>query len=392
MNAGAPMAAAGHFAALLEELRRGPGGVVNPLARLERGDGSLLWEGANGRARADGDEALTPGHRFHVASIGKTMTATLVLRHAERGAFGPPGIDARLAELGVLDSRIVARLSRRGAESFGERITLRQLLTHTAGLRDAMVDDATSLGGPAPGSLIGRMLAPGGDPRRCWEPWDAGRPDDAEAGVVNFFLNSGISDAALGAPGEAFHYSDTGFMLLGLAVEHAGRAPFHSQLREQLFAPLGLADTYLAYRDDPPGLGPARQPESDCWAADTPCLSGGVNLSFDWSGGGVVSTAGSLIAFLRALLQGRLFERRGTLATMLDWVAPSGLAPPRSGVGLGLFRTDSPCGPLIGHSGAWGAKMVFCPELDLYFAGTSNQSHGPANWHWPFLEAARRLA
>lgn len=371
----------------------GPGqGITGAVVRLERGDGSLLWEGAAGRARADGESPLVPGDRFHVASIAKTMTAVLVLQHLERGAFGPDGLDARLADLGVLSDDVVARLSRSGGQSFGGAITLRQLLTHTAGIRDAMVDDASRLGAgaPAPGSLVGRMLGPGGDPRRAWVPWDPARPDDPLAGVVNFYLNSGIAAAALAAPGQSFHYSDTGFVLLGLVAERVGAAPLHAQLREGIFAPLGLADTYLAYRDDPPGMDATRRPEADCWAGATPCLSAGVNLSFDWAGGGVVSTARALNGFLRALLAGHLFARRGTLDAMLDWQVPAGLEPPRTGVGLGIFRTDSPCGALIGHSGAWGAKMLYGPALDLFLAGTVNQSAAPADWHWRFLDAARQ--
>lgn len=373
----------------LRKLHEGPGRVVNPLIRLEHGDGSLLWEAARGSARADRSEPLTPAHRFHVASIAKTMTAALIMRHAERGAFGARGIDARLVDLEVLPPSELARLGPSGHENSGELITLRHLLTHTSGMRDAMVDDATHLGGPAPGSLIGRLLGPGGDASRSWTPWDPAHPRDPEAGVVNFFLNSGISTAPLEAPGRLFHYSDTGFVLLGLVAERAGGEPLHAQLRRHLFAPLNLEDTYLAYRDDPPGLGPKRAPESDCWANDVPCLSAGVNLSFDWAGGGVVSTAKSLNAFLRSLLAGRLFERRATLEEMLSWQEPTGLQPPRSGVGLGIFRTDSPCGPLIGHSGAWGGKMFYSPRLDIHVAGTTNQSSGPANWHWDFLEAAR---
>lgn len=376
------------FESLLDGLVAGPGGVRNPLVRIETGDGRLLWEGARGAARADAPQPLTPAHRIHIASIAKTMTAALVLRLAERGAFGPRGIDARYADFDVLESRDIDRLSCRGGESFGRTMTLRHLLTHTAGLRDAMVDDATALGGPAPGSLIGRMTSPSGDPRRSWVAWDPARPGDPGAGVVNFFLNSGISGAALGCPGAAFHYSDTGFMLLGLLLERVADRPYHAQLHEQLFAPLDLSDTYLAYHDDPPDVGGKREPEADCWAVDVPCLSSGFNLSFDWAGGGVVSSARSLNAFLRALLRGQLFMRPGTLDEMLDWRVPPGLQEPRTGTGLGIFRTGSPCGDLVGHSGAWGAKMVYCRDLDLFFAGTTNQSACDPNWHWPFLQAA----
>ena len=392
MSADGPTSVAGALDAQLRGLVGEESRVAGALARIERGDGTLLWEGAAGRSRADVDAMLSPADRFHVASITKTMTAVLVLQHAERGAFGAAGVDARLADLGVLDSAVIDRLSRIGAQSHGRAITLRHLLTHTAGIRDAMVDDAQQLGGPAPGSLVGRMLGPGGDPHRHWSPWDPARPGDAEAGVVNFYLNSGLADSALAPPGQSFRYSDTGFMLLGLAVEHAGAEPLHAQLRERIFDLLGLDDTYLAYRGDPPGMDATRRPESDCWAGTTPCLSTGVSLSFDWAGGGVVSSARSLIAFERALLAGRLFARRGTLHAMLDWRVPQGLAPPRSGVGLGLFRIDSTAGPLIGHSGAWGAHMYYSPTLDLYLAGTVNQSAAASDWHWRLLVTAGAAA
>jgi D-alanyl-D-alanine carboxypeptidase len=383
------MIADGPFGNLLEALRRQAAHPTRPVVRIERADGTLLWEGASGTARADEAGDLTPHHRFHVASVAKTMTAVLVLRRLERGAFGAAGLDARFADLDVLPARDVVRLSRRGSADFGKHITLRHLLTHTAGLRDAMVDDTASLGGPAPGSLIGRLMGPGGDPNRAWVAWDPSRPDDPDAGVINCYLNSGIAGAALGPPGQAFHYSDTGYVLLGLVLERVAGRPLHQQLRDEIIGPLALRDSYLAYRDDPSDVGQARRPETDCWAEDTPCLSAGVNLSFDWAGGGVVSTARDLIAFLRALLGGQLFEHRETLRLMLDWQVPAGLAPPRSGVGLGLFRVQSSVGPLIGHSGAWGAKMFFAPDLGLYLAGTTNQSASPHDWHWQLLEAAR---
>jgi hypothetical protein len=34
--------------------------------------------------------------------------------------------------------------------------------------------------------------------------------------------------------------------------------------------------------------------------------------------------------------------------------------------------------------------MFYAPDLDLYIAGTTDQSASPHDWHWPFLEAAGR--
>ena len=366
--------------------------VGSAVVRIETADGRLIFEGAAGVARPDTGAAMRPSTPIHIASVAKTFTATLVLQLAEEGRLGPRGIDAALADFNVFSPEVLRRLHRRDGVSHAERITLRQLLTHTAGLRDAMVDDAEHCAGPAPGSLIGGLLAPGGNPARAWVPWDAKRPDDASAGVVNFFINRGIADQPLFLPGEGFHYSDTGFVMLGLLVETIDGRSLQTSLRARILEPLGLRNTYLAYRDEP-ALGPNRAPEAEVYAGDLPILTSGGNLSFDWAGGGLVSTVSDLATFLRALLGGRLFRSNITLAQMTQWIRPAGLDESRTGVGLGLFRTPIDGAELWGHSGAWGTKLAFEPRSRLVFAGTTNQARSRNDWHHPFiLLATRHLA
>ena len=365
--------------------------VAGAVVRVETADGRLIFEGAAGIARPDTGAAMTPTTPIHIASVAKTFTATLVLQLAEEGRLGPRGIDTAFAEFGVFPLEVLARLHRRDGVSHSERITLRQLLTHTAGIRDAMVDDADHCGGPAPGSLIGGMLAPDGNLTRAWVPWDATRPEEASAGVVNFFIGRGIADQPMCLPGEGFHYSDTGFVLLGLLIERLEARALHASLRARVMDPIGLNSTYLAYRDDP-ALGANRAPEAEVYAGALPALSSGVNLSFDWAGGGLVSTAADLATFLRALLGGRLFQLDTTLAQMTQWIRPAGLDDSRTGVGLGLFRTRCDGAELWGHSGAWGTKLAFEPCSRLVFAGTTNQARSRNDWHHPFiLRAARQL-
>lgn len=384
IHEGAPAAAA-IFEPLLGELAAHDA-VRSAVVRLERADGGLIWTGAAGVSRADTAAPMTPESRFHVASVTKTLTAALILQLAEEGALGEAGLETPLAQTGAFSPETVARLHPMGADE----LTLRRLLTHTGGLRDAMVDDAEVLGGPAPQSLVGRMFRTG-DVSRRWDPWDPAHPDDPEAGVINYFLNAWIAAAPLFAPGSAFHYSDTGYMILGVVAERLGGAPLHRLFRRRLFEPLGMHRTYLAYRDDPADLGPARRPESDPCAGDLALLSADVSLSFDWAGGGVVSTAEDLALFLRGTLSGRLFTSKASLEAMTEVIAPDGLAPPRTGVGLGLLQVAHPGGVLIGHSGAWGARMFQDVETGVVLTGTINQSQGLDTWHWPFIAAAQAL-
>lgn len=354
--------------------------------RIERlSTGELLFEAAHGLRRMQGPP-MRASDRYHLASIGKTFTAILVLQLAEEGRFGPQGIDARLADTGALPSGVIDRLLLVEGASCGSAITLRQLLQHTAGLRDAMVDDQQTLGGPAPASLIGALAAQKLPPTRRWVPWAPALPDVPDAGVLNWYLN-GVAHAGLWLPGARFHYSDTGYVLLGLAVEAACGLPLHDAMRQRITTPLGLSNTYLAYVGDPADLQPDREPESEPWMGSLPCLTSGVSLSFDWGGGGVVSTAAEQTRFLRAVLQARLFRDQATFEMMTLCAQPDGLRAPRVGVGLGLFRTRHHGIDFIGHSGAWGCRLFAAPERDLLIAGTLNRADAPDDWHAQLVAA-----
>ncbi len=367
-------------AALLASLA----GTAGASLRVERADGSLLWEGAAGPA-TPGGPAMTPGTPFHVASIGKTFTATLILQLAEEGAFGPDGIDTPFAAVAPFEPVIAARLVQPGT-------TLRHLLSHTAGLRDTFEDDAHALGGPggpAPGSLMAHMM--GADPTRGWEPWDPARPEDREAGVINWFLATGTAAAPLSPPGERFHYSDTGYMLLALLAEPVSQSDYPALVRTRILEPLGLeAAIYMPWREPRPA-GMAK-PDAEVWLGPMPVLASGGNLSFDYGGGGLVATPAALNAFLRALLAGGLFRYPETLAAMTGLKAADGLAPPRRAVGLGLFETGLSRFRFIGHSGAWSGRMLFEPDRGLFLSGSLNQAGAPTGWHADMLQSILETA
>jgi D-alanyl-D-alanine carboxypeptidase len=367
-------------AALLTDLA-GPAGAS---LRVERADGTLLWAGAAGAA-TPGGPPMTAETPFHVASIGKSFTAALVLQLAEAGRFGPTGLDTPFAEVAPFAPAIAARLVQPGT-------TLGQLLRHTAGLRDTFEDGPEALGGPqgpADGSLMAHMLRT--DPGRRWEPWNPARPEDREAGVINWFLATGTAAAPLSPPGDRFHYSDTGFMLLALAAEAAAGAPWPELVRARLLAPLGLGQSvYTPWREPRPTT--LAGPDADVWLGEQPVLASGGCLSFDYGGGGLVATPGALIAFLRALLAGRLFRRPETLAAMTAMATPPGLAAPRRAVGAGLFETGFGPFRFIGHSGAWSGRMLFVPDLGLYLAGTLNRAGAPPGWHADMLQSILEIA
>jgi D-alanyl-D-alanine carboxypeptidase len=389
--------------ALLDRTVRSADGAVNRHAvlYLEAPTVSFEYSGAAGIARVDSGEPMTVDRPFFIASVAKAMTATVIHQLAEEGVFGDWGVDATLSELDILPADVLAALHRMDGVSSGGQITLRHLLNHTSGLRDLFFDGVETPAtlmpgtaeGAAPDSLIGELafdpqfgLAPlvrctmknipaGCHPddylfRRRWAAWDEtawrNNPADGKAGLLNFFL-AGMNEHALWKPGEGFHYSDTNYILLGLVIERKTGHSLGEALRERVFDPLGMRDTYLIGDPALPG-GIAAERVADVWAWNEPAMSGGVDFSFDWGGGGVISTAGDLRLFLRGLMAGRLFRDAGTLDRMME--VPQGIRGLQYASGLIVFPTDQ--GPVIYLMGSNGTWAEYFPPADLVMIGTTD--------------------
>jgi D-alanyl-D-alanine carboxypeptidase len=374
-----------------------PEGVRGAIVRVEVPSVGFEHASASGLGRADTGEPVTVEHRFHVASVGKTFTATLVLQAAEVGLFGPRGIDTPLGDLAFAPGALVE-----GVHPLGSTITIRQLLTHTSGMKDMQTDDATGtaeeLGRPAPDSVVAnfwrsaRGLAAGDRSDEFalhrWVPWDPAAVDDPMAGMLNRFLATGTAAAPVGAPGERFHYSDTAYVLLGILVELATNRRYGEVQRERICDPLGLDDTTLAYHevgDDDACDGPGVM---DVWLGDVALLSTGLDLSMDWGGGGQVSTVADLCRLLQGLLAGELFDDPTTIEMATTWTHPARLPPQRLGVGLGLFHWQAGRHALVGHAGAWGVRVFHDPVTGAFVAGTVGQ-RDDCTWLGDVLDAVQ---
>lgn len=352
---------------------------------------------AAGSARSGGSAPVSTGSQFMIASVTKTFVAARILQLTETGELG---LGDRLADLdGVFSDEVIARLHSIDGVSFGHRITVRQLLNHTSGLKDYLLDDRDGTGGAveggvAPGSLAGIWLShldpflsgaahpgctdlPGCDlrlyPARQWPHWDpdAFRADPAnrDAGLLNFYLAE-MGDAAVFPPGEGAHYSDTNYLLLALIIESLTGDSLDAQLRKGIFAPLDMHDTYVSYAA---GQDHPTERVTDWYAFDVPMVSSGADVSWDWGGGGIVTTTADLLTFIEALMHGELFAKPGTLDAMLEPIPLSesdGVLLRGYGLGIGFQHTD--LGPRWGHSGAWGAHMYYFPDVDVAVAGTVN--------------------
>lgn len=357
------------------------------------------YVGASGIARADTGDKMTINTPYVIASIGKTMTAIVILQMWEEGLLGEKGLDVPLADLDVFPAEVIDQLHMIDGVSYGDQITIRHLLTHTSGLKDVLEDDTNGISddypdlGTAPGSVNGVIifdpdhgywayaacLESGATcdkanyyPFHHWIPWDEAAwradPTDRMAGLINFYLASGMNETALAVPGESFHYADTNFNILGLVIEKLSGYPLHEELKTRLFDPLGMSSTYLHDSVQPPAY--PWDGVSDHWLAGVPVISMGVDQSMDWGAGGEVSTLQDLARFMRALVHGELFQNPSTLDEMISYPM---LLGDTFGYGMGLVVEQTSSGGLIlMHTGAPLAWMIYFENEDVLWVGTMN--------------------
>jgi D-alanyl-D-alanine carboxypeptidase len=231
---------------------------------------------------------------------------------------------------------VVDRFRDTTGRAYAAAVTLRQLLDHSSGLPNFFSQPP----------ILEAVRH--GDGRRRFTPADL--VDLAVAG-----------EPPTSPPGTARAYTDTGFLLAGLIIQALTGRPLQEAYRELVLDPAGMADTWLESSDEPPrrrDLAPHDFEGHDIT---------GMDPTVDWAGGGLVSTAADLAAFLRALTRGQLVST-GAWSEMTRWQpGPEGFY---DDYGLGLGRYRFPAAQVIGHHGVWGAFAFWSPELDAVITGT----------------------
>lgn len=175
-----------------------PGAAVEVLQ-----GGQVVYRKAFGMADIEQGRAISPGTRFHVASLAKQFTAFAVLLLAQEGKLS-------------LDDDVRKYLPE--LPDFGQPLRIRHLLNHSSGLRDDL-----------------NLLALAG-----WRMEDVITEDDVMRLVwrqrtLNF------------APGSDFAYNNTGYLLLGAIVQHVSGKSLAAFAKARIFDPLGMRDT--AFRE-----------------------------------------------------------------------------------------------------------------------------------------------
>jgi D-alanyl-D-alanine carboxypeptidase len=315
----------------------------------------FTWQGASGMADPDGGVAMLPDDQFQAASITKMVTAATLMTLVEEGRIE---LDAGIGR--YLPAAVISGVHDFEGHDYAPEITPRQLLGHTSGVADFFGDGEPGPGGSLP--FVAKMLK---DPDKLWDPLE-----------ILAWTKAHLRPRF--APGDGWHYADTGFVLAGLIIQAVTGTALHTVMRERVFGPLGMDHTYMLFREPTrPGL-PARPP-SHAYAGDH--LYGSQrSVSADWAGGGLVASAHDLARFIRALAEDRLFRDPATRDAMLTWT-PTGEPGVYYGLGVRRFVPEElgmpELGEIWGHTGFLKSFMLYWPERDATICGTLNQSAAP---------------
>ena len=246
--------------------------------------------------------------RMRIASAAKAFSGAVALSLVSEG------------KLSLNDT--IGELLPELPEAWSE-VTLRQLLNHTSGIPDF------SLTPEFEEALLASLTK-------------APPPEE--------LLSFVEEEELLFDPGSEYHYSNSDNIVVALMAEAATGKSYEDLLRELVYKPLGLRNTTLPRGPNLKkpfihGYDTSQQPPED--------VSELVAAGWSWASGGIVSTPADLNTFIRGYVGGKLFDER-TQAKQRRVVEGGSSEPPGPGknsAGLALFRYETRCGTVWGHTG-----------------------------------------
>ncbi|MEM9680944.1 MAG: serine hydrolase domain-containing protein, partial [Bacteroidota bacterium] len=324
--------------------------VANILVYLENEKADFVYNKGFGQRSVSDTTSVQKDSPFKTASITKMLTSTLILQLVEEGKFKLS--DPVITLIGDIDFVGFEKLMTINDKNYGSEITVGQLLNHTSGLADIFTDTQEE--------FMGLFFE---NPQKRWTHQD----------LFELYYRFNLNHRAHFKPGKGFYYSDTNYFLLGLVIEKYRALTLAEAYRTYILEPAMMKNTYFEYHENS-----TNELSFPCSYMGNIEINKDINTSFDWAGGGLVSTTYDLSLFMKALFSKTLIKTDSLLKEMITD------SKDKYGYGMFLYNFDGT--RFYGHSGFWGSDVFYNPEEGITMVISVNQTHLPYS-HKEFVRA-----
>ena len=291
-----------------------PGGVVLIAQR-----GKVIYKKPFGFANVELEVPMKEEMVFNIASITKQFTAVAILQLMELGKLS-------------LQDEITKYLPDYPVN--GQKITIENLLTHTAGIP-----------GPAP-EAIAKL--------------QARRDLVSLREIIDTFKNRPLDFV----PGTKWSYSNNGYMLLGVVIEKLSGGSYSDYLEKNIFKPAGMTQTHFG--DDYVVI--KNRAASYVYSRTESRFLNARNdkVELAYSAGAIQSTAEDLFKWNEALNSHKLIKKETLEKAQTEYKLPNGKG---TNYGYGWFIGNIQGSPIVEHGGNMGGFMshsIYLPQEDVF--------------------------
>jgi D-alanyl-D-alanine carboxypeptidase len=307
-----------------------------------------LWIGSAGKSKIETNDPMLPCNIHHSASVVKMYVGTSIMLLVEDGEIE---LDKPISN--YLDDELTNHIGN------GKTATVRQLLNHTSGIRDFIIET-----------------------KHLTDYFN----DFFNDYTTSDFLHYIYDKPADFEPGTSVAYSNTNFVLLTLIIDRVTGRPHADFMTERIFKPFGLNETF--YKNEPGYPSPSGMVNSywDRYGDGNLENITNVSVHFDQLSvghDGMLASVHDYAKFIEALLNGQIVSAE-SLDQMMQWQYDK-----KEDVyyGLALIRQSTDYGYAIGHGGGnFGVAMevlhfresditiVLCSNVAGFFESSARQS------------------
>lgn len=281
-------------------------------------EGKVIFRKGYGMADMELGVAVKPEMVFPIGSASKPFTAMAVMLLAERSKLS----------LGDEITRFLPDYPTQG-----HKITIRHLLTHTSGIK-----------------RLHRIKA----------YWKRIRKDVRVQELIDFFKDEPLESA----PGEKWIYCNSGYHLLGKIIEEACEKSYREFIKENIFDPLGMKNTYFASNDRIISGRVRGYHKQGGRFVNAPFMS----YSHLYAAGDIFTSVDDLAIWDEALYNEKLLSKEGQKQLFTPFMLNSGES---SNFALGWFLGELKGRGSIYHGGGiygFVAHTIRLPEEHVYVA------------------------